>query len=419
MERMANLNLKGGTIEKARWYLLWVHERCQKPESATFCAALQREVHAKGGRICFMKKAQKFAQWLHPSVPDACPYVLLTDWREVKPCFEAVSADPTLQSPVATIVLVPDGRSALRANAWCKEQREMPSHRMLVVKGSERAEDIADKAFSFLQHTTGNKQEGANGLGDLQSQQLAQMFAERAKAASAATRHSEVCDNVRLEADMRSSTASGDLVKFNSNRSVMSFASETEMCSSKTRPLGHAGSGDLVKFNSNRSVMSFASEAEMRSATASGDLMMRSATASGDLMMRTATASGDLVKFNSNRSTMSWAEADMRSSTASGDLVKFKSNRSTMSFASVSTAASLPEYIDSMDLDKYQEPSRILTPLPKDGFSRGYYEGASGSPARSYPFLVLPPSTVSGFTNLSNLELAKMLTEAQPDCYED
>lgn len=38
-----------------------------------------------------LKKAKRFAAWLEAAVHQEMPYVLLTDWREVKPCLQVMA----------------------------------------------------------------------------------------------------------------------------------------------------------------------------------------------------------------------------------------------------------------------------------------------------------------------------------------
>lgn len=69
--------------------------------------------------VC-LKKATKFANWCHRS--EGQPYVLLTDWREVKPCLAHLAAMPASRCPVLTIVYCDDAEAKIftRAAAWAR-----------------------------------------------------------------------------------------------------------------------------------------------------------------------------------------------------------------------------------------------------------------------------------------------------------
>merc|ERR1719282_637821 len=65
-----------------------------------------------------MKKASKFAAWL--SEAQRPPFVLLTDWREVKPCTEAAALQSPQNRPAFTVVLAEGPRQFERASAWAQ-----------------------------------------------------------------------------------------------------------------------------------------------------------------------------------------------------------------------------------------------------------------------------------------------------------
>jgi hypothetical protein len=48
------------------------------------------------------------------------PYILLTDWREVKPCMQATQGNKPQKRPVFTLVMCEDGRQYSRATCWAQ-----------------------------------------------------------------------------------------------------------------------------------------------------------------------------------------------------------------------------------------------------------------------------------------------------------
>jgi hypothetical protein len=96
--------------------LVWCHERCHKQESETRRRAISKAAHDSGAVLICVKKATKFAAWLADGQRQPC--VLLTDWREAKPCLETAALQPPTNRPVATVVLCEQGQQFKRASAW-------------------------------------------------------------------------------------------------------------------------------------------------------------------------------------------------------------------------------------------------------------------------------------------------------------
>jgi hypothetical protein len=96
--------------------LVWCHERCHKQESDARRRAISQAAHDSGAVLICVKKATKFAAWLAEGQRQPC--VLLTDWREAKPCLETAALQPLANRPVATVVLCEQGQQFKRASAW-------------------------------------------------------------------------------------------------------------------------------------------------------------------------------------------------------------------------------------------------------------------------------------------------------------
>lgn len=84
------------------WSLAWCHERCYKQESEGLRETIAGGVQGAGGSLVCIKKAHKFAIWLANATS---PYVLLADWREVKPCMQAI-ARPGGHLPAMVVIML-------------------------------------------------------------------------------------------------------------------------------------------------------------------------------------------------------------------------------------------------------------------------------------------------------------------------
>lgn len=99
------------------WRLVWCHERCHKHECEERRTAIGEAASDVGATLVCLKKAGKFATWLTHA--PAQPFVLLTDWREVKPCMQAVAQCPA-NRPALTVVLGELPQHFERASAWAQ-----------------------------------------------------------------------------------------------------------------------------------------------------------------------------------------------------------------------------------------------------------------------------------------------------------
>lgn len=146
------------------WRLVWCHERCHKQENEGLRRVLGDAARNAGASLVCLKKASKFAVWLRSA--QRPPYVLLTDWRELKPCINTAKQVHISNQPTFTIVFCKDARHYERASAWAKSlpPRADPVHvckdltflkafladlatRVVAGTLSHRAEESANNAF--------------------------------------------------------------------------------------------------------------------------------------------------------------------------------------------------------------------------------------------------------------------------------
>lgn len=107
---------KGRPSNHCWWRLVWCHERCLKQECDVRRQAVSMAAREAGALLICMKKASKFAAWL--ASKQRPPLVLLTDWREAKPCLQAASEQPLQNQPAITLVLCDVPAQFERAQAW-------------------------------------------------------------------------------------------------------------------------------------------------------------------------------------------------------------------------------------------------------------------------------------------------------------
>jgi len=98
------------------WRILWCHERCHKPDNEGRRAQLNEVTRTAGASLVCLKKASKYGDWLRKG--QRPPYILLTDWREVKPCLGIASQVMLSNQPTFTVVLCEEQSHFDRAHAW-------------------------------------------------------------------------------------------------------------------------------------------------------------------------------------------------------------------------------------------------------------------------------------------------------------
>mmetsp|Transcript_2612 Transcript_2612/g.6097 ORF Transcript_2612/g.6097 Transcript_2612/m.6097 type:complete len:287 (-) Transcript_2612:241-1101(-) len=115
-------NVLQSKVAPSSWDIVWCHERCHKDALTVRRRNLQNAAHHVDGSLECFKKAAKFAVWLAEAEVEpersAAPYVLFTDWREVKPCMEHLLSHHPVQKPLATIVHCESRVHFIRATAW-------------------------------------------------------------------------------------------------------------------------------------------------------------------------------------------------------------------------------------------------------------------------------------------------------------
>mmetsp|Transcript_47895 Transcript_47895/g.111896 ORF Transcript_47895/g.111896 Transcript_47895/m.111896 type:complete len:296 (+) Transcript_47895:166-1053(+) len=106
---------------RASWLLVWCHERCYKPERLELRVHLTDTAMKLSAGILRMKKAVKYEAWSKRT--DNKLHVLITDWREAKPCVHAVEESQQKDSwPEVIIILCDLPKSHENAMQWASRQ---------------------------------------------------------------------------------------------------------------------------------------------------------------------------------------------------------------------------------------------------------------------------------------------------------
>jgi hypothetical protein len=101
---------------RGQWRLVWCHERVHKQEREAERKAMSAAARKAGAKLVCLKKVGNFRTWL--SRKRRPPYVLVTDWREAKPCLQAASVHPDWQRPCLMVVVAEHPRLFERASHW-------------------------------------------------------------------------------------------------------------------------------------------------------------------------------------------------------------------------------------------------------------------------------------------------------------
>lgn len=113
-----------GSPAPTRWRVVWCHERCHKRESEALRKELGDACRLVGASLVCLKKAGKFQDWLRggqrSGIRKPTPYVLVSDWREAKPCRDFLSQEHSSNRPLFTVLLCDEGRHFERASTWAR-----------------------------------------------------------------------------------------------------------------------------------------------------------------------------------------------------------------------------------------------------------------------------------------------------------
>jgi len=121
LSTVANSRFPLGKYRKKHWWkLLWLQDRCTKPENDNRRRFVNHVVQSYGGSLLVASTADKGLTCLLRS-SWVCPWVLVTDWRDAKPVMERLTARSDCPKPCFTLVLCSCARQLSRASKWSTE----------------------------------------------------------------------------------------------------------------------------------------------------------------------------------------------------------------------------------------------------------------------------------------------------------
>jgi len=101
--------------------MVWCYEGSHKKTSMEQRSALITIASRSGGRFRCFKKAKQFYQW---SLKQNNPFILCTDWREAKPCVQAMTHQGQHVRALFTIVVCASDKQQTKAQSWLSKLTE-------------------------------------------------------------------------------------------------------------------------------------------------------------------------------------------------------------------------------------------------------------------------------------------------------
>jgi len=127
-------------------HLVWCNEHIHKPQCDAQRIAVSTAVAQAGARLLCLKKGAQFNTWA--AFASRPPFVLLTNWREAKPCIAAAQQHPW-SYPVFTVVICEQHVQYMRARAWLENDQRL-AQRVQVVDDSACPRLLALEMLSRL-----------------------------------------------------------------------------------------------------------------------------------------------------------------------------------------------------------------------------------------------------------------------------
>jgi len=116
------------TAAPASWKVVWCNECCFKPGTKIQRQSMAMAARYAGGCLFCLRKAGDFEKWL--AATQHSDYVLLTNWREVKPCIAALTERDATQQPFRIILQCDSPKELNKAHAWVQQYSTLRVHHM-------------------------------------------------------------------------------------------------------------------------------------------------------------------------------------------------------------------------------------------------------------------------------------------------
>jgi len=111
---------QANVARRGSWKVVWCHERCHKLDCQTQSDGLQIVAQTLGGSVFYLKKAGGFAIWLSRELRH--PYIVVTNWREAKPCISVIMQQNPMNHPSLVVVVCENQKQFSKASLWASEQ---------------------------------------------------------------------------------------------------------------------------------------------------------------------------------------------------------------------------------------------------------------------------------------------------------
>lgn len=132
-----------------RAHIVWCCEHIHKPQCDTQRTAVCAATAQAGAKLLCLKKAAQFSTWA--SAACRAPFVLLTNWREAKPCITAAQQYPWSR-PVYTVVICEQPVQYMRARAWLESDPLLGQHVQVVDESSCPRQLVLDMLSRLSRH---------------------------------------------------------------------------------------------------------------------------------------------------------------------------------------------------------------------------------------------------------------------------
>jgi len=103
-------------VDARTWNLVWCHEGCHRMACEAQREVLKTAARERGVSCVWFKKADKAALWL--AQQRSSPFILLADWRELKPCISLLMEYNLMHDPRLIFGLCSTEKQFQRASTW-------------------------------------------------------------------------------------------------------------------------------------------------------------------------------------------------------------------------------------------------------------------------------------------------------------
>jgi len=115
-------------LAPASWKVVWCNARCFKPDSKTQRQSMAMAARDAGGSLFCLRNAGHFEKWL--AATKQSDYVLLTGWREVKPCIATLRDCDVTEQPFKIILQCDSPKELYKARTWVQQYSTLRAHHM-------------------------------------------------------------------------------------------------------------------------------------------------------------------------------------------------------------------------------------------------------------------------------------------------